>query len=599
MTFSTLKGILCSGIALAYSVGVLADPEVTKIQGEDMQLSGGLEIKNNHTADGGEFGRVDYIQFDYTSEVVDQEDEETDTDVFSRGMAAWRKPDVIFKGAACANCHAPDGFDLAYFDFSREDIIRRAAPHLPDEADQIAVADLIEYVREQYQIVTPKDPRTFRPFQPTGAPLPGTNRFEKDKALGDYFKSYGYRFASVPVLSIEEANAQKEEWLAIDVRQVPIGFEMPLWSRDGFHGEQDVSMNDYLPSLPRLPKSGKEAEWYALQDAYIANPTDENFFNYYEAIDKDNIRITRKERNPQLTERAFKGSGSGLARAKFKGVQFASHLFRQEHMTAGQDRNARPINGFQRFNDNKVVSNSLTSPFWSVGDFFRVNDAEHELVMPTEAPFPPGLKDTFLDFTDEARQIKTEWFVLGWLFDPSLTITCCGNPGKSGEYFHHALSLATELGALAHEGNYRDRKRARTGFPIHNAYIHTKKMIDANYAPYAINQIEKHGCDIENCGEISSFDIKSKNFYSYGKAMRNLPDAELYPEQREMYVFNTLNTIRMTLYLIEDRIDTERKYSRDLKGKLYEAKRFMTAVNEENPHKSHDWALFNRVMEKL
>ena len=56
--------------------------------------------------------------------------------VIAAGLAVWRKPDA--HGAACANCHGPDGFELARFDFSDDDIRRQDAVHLsPQDSDKI------------------------------------------------------------------------------------------------------------------------------------------------------------------------------------------------------------------------------------------------------------------------------------------------------------------------------------------------------------------------------------------------------------------------------------------------------------------------------
>ena len=518
-------------------------------------------------------------------------------EVFARGLEAWRKPDVIFEGAACANCHSPDGFDLAYFDFSRDDIIRRAAPHLDSEEDMRAIADMIEYVRDYYGIAAPKDPRTFRPFQPGGGVLPGQDRFARDKALGEYFKARGFRFANTPVLSLEEARTQRDEWKQLDVRDIPIGIELPLWSLDGFHGEQQMSLNDWLPSLPRLPKAETLNQWYALQDAYIANPSDENFYNYYNAIDKDRIFLTRKENNLQLTEQPFTGSGNWLSSSKFKSVQFASHLFRQEYIDGAQTRETRPITGFALTAENKIHKpGAVSNPMWTVGDFFRVKDGDSEIQMPTQAPFPEGLADTYLPYNQEAEKAKVEWFMLGWLFDPALTKTCCGNPAKTGEYFHDALSRSKEIGALVTELG----RAPNTSFPLHNTYIFTKKTIDKNYAPYAINQIERYGCDLDDCNQADSFNISSSNFFGYKKHVKNIPSATEHPAQREMYILNTLNTIRMLFYLAEERMDNNQgiNHSRVL-AKLNEASAFFGATADENPHYAHDIALKQRVIAKL
>src|SRR6056297_983717 len=61
--------------------------------------------------------------------------------IISEGLEAWRKPGVIQQGAACANCHAPDALDLAYFNFDDNTLKRRAEPHGGEFSCQLSGTD--------------------------------------------------------------------------------------------------------------------------------------------------------------------------------------------------------------------------------------------------------------------------------------------------------------------------------------------------------------------------------------------------------------------------------------------------------------------------
>ena len=90
----------------------------------------------------------------------------------ARGLVAWRKPGAINYKAACANCHGPDGYELAMYNFDDTDLRRRAKPHL-SASDAEDIVTLVHAVREKYGIKKLLDPMKDRPFQPGGEVLPG------------------------------------------------------------------------------------------------------------------------------------------------------------------------------------------------------------------------------------------------------------------------------------------------------------------------------------------------------------------------------------------------------------------------------------------
>ncbi|MDX1641496.1 MAG: hypothetical protein R3220_07345, partial [Balneolaceae bacterium] len=237
--------------------------------------------------------------------------------IIAEGLEAWRKPGAIQAGAACANCHAPDGLDLAYFAFSETTIKRRAKPHTSQFSTELSGKDfekikkMIEALRIKYNI-TPKDPMEFRPLQPGGEVLPGNTAADRDLAFGQQLQNMNLLFVSEPVLSLEDAKLHREEWLEVNPRTLKVGIPFNRWSEDPFHGTEHATMADWLPDLPRIPKEGKAEEWYALQDQYLQNPTDENFWEMYNNEHRHN-------------QSSFKGSSEHFFRRKYRSVLMAQH----------------------------------------------------------------------------------------------------------------------------------------------------------------------------------------------------------------------------------------------------------------------------------
>ena len=148
--------------------------------------------------------------------------------VISEGLEAWRKPGAIQKGAACANCHAPDAIDLAYFDFSESTIKRRAEPHVGHFSFQLTGSDfkkiqkMIQALRVKYDI-EPRDHMKFRPLQPGGEVLPGNTAAERDKSYALQLFELGYPFVTDTVLTLEDARMHRDAWLDVNPRTLKIG----------------------------------------------------------------------------------------------------------------------------------------------------------------------------------------------------------------------------------------------------------------------------------------------------------------------------------------------------------------------------------------
>ena len=165
------------------------------------------------------------------------------------------------------------------------EILRRATGQRATEKDAQKIVKMIRALRTRYAIDRPLDPVRYRPLQPGGEMLPGDTYEQRDAALYDELQAMGHPLARpAPVASAADAERAVAGILGLDLRTVNVGLPMARWTEDGLRGAGHLSMNDGIPDVPRAPKPGREAEWYALHDGYIANPTDENLWKYDDRV---------------------------------------------------------------------------------------------------------------------------------------------------------------------------------------------------------------------------------------------------------------------------------------------------------------------------
>lgn len=134
--------------------------------------------------------------------------------------------DLAFR-AECGTCHASrDGFDVAFFNFSDEDIVRRGLDHV----DSTTVLAIRDYIRSIQTNLTPVD-RATQLFRP------GTQRLSDDVAF------------AVTLFGADAwpRNLTIEELQQIDPRDVSLSVPFPTWS-------SERTENDWMPETP-LPEA--------------------------------------------------------------------------------------------------------------------------------------------------------------------------------------------------------------------------------------------------------------------------------------------------------------------------------------------------------
>jgi hypothetical protein len=387
-----------------------------------------------------------------------------EVDVLAAGLASWRKADE-FMGASCANCHAPDAFDLAFYNFSDEHVARRAAFHLPDE-DVVNILALVHYVRGQYAITTPLDPMSDRALQPGGFLLPGQGRMGRDESFGKMLKgnlqvedpaqqavidlnSFPLTIAERRINSVSLARQAREELMNLDIRALPIGMPVNRWSEDPFHGDTHAQFSDWVPDLPAKPVNGRKAQWLAAQDAYVADPSDEKFWALY---------WFTEAYCPQFDD----SIGSQFMKTKYQSMMVAQHLLRRQ----AEGTQLWEMPGPVMFLDQQghTPNGRIPNQFWELGDIAMLalipGHGREESVEILGLPdfVNARLRDDWTAY-EHCATIRAPWLWLGWTLDPGLQFSASSDGAV--KYFSRFL--------------WNDEC-----YPIHNAFMVSKQWVSAS-----------------------------------------------------------------------------------------------------------------------
>ncbi len=351
-------------------------------------------------------------------------------DAIRSGLEAWRRPDA--SGAACANCHGPDGIELARFQFSDADFVRRDLPHVSTE-DSVKIIRMIKALRAKYSFNGKLlDPLRDRPLQPGGQPIAGVTPAERDwnTTLLTFQPKLPTLF--VPRLgTLNEALRARDELLAFDTRRERVGIVFPRLSEDIARGSQHGSLNDWIPEIPHRPKDAAAAQqFYALQDAYLANPSEENFWRMYHAVDV-------------LTDDGLDTNTSRFTTAKYRSLLQLGHLYREEAL--GRGASGLFARTPAAFRHQTMVNNRLR---WVVPNpIFAVGSHSHQN-LPVESEFHPmilaGL-DPNVRFRDQLRRMMLPWWYMAWTLNTGLP-----DVANRHEYFPQSVQghLGGEINAL-------------------------------------------------------------------------------------------------------------------------------------------------------
>lgn len=490
--------------------------------------------------------------------------------IYQAGLQVWQRPLTVDKfggRASCSACHGPDMLDLAYMNVADSDIVRRGVGDGLSQAEAEQLAAAVRGLRVKYDMA-PIDPDAFRPFQPGGeALLPGATDAERDVAFGQTLETLLPTLMSdAPITSLGQAERARDELLALNPRDLKIGFDLPRWSEDTFHDEAREGVQgtivDWVADLPRFGGE-KRAEWKALQEAYLNDPSPLNFWRMYSAV-------------PELTE-AFPGIGEGARDYelnKYRTTLIGQHLMRAEVLQkAGQGDHLDEFLQGNPANNNELSRrfapwayletgeyrnlidkqeggpNHPTKHIWDLGDVLRrnrVSGVETQAQMLGRLGFPNLVQDSvqsnYSSFNLD-KNARAAWFWFPFMYDTSLN----GGGGAiaSGHYFSRTFETPIDLHGDTGEAFFGDD---RSVYWIHRAFLNALRWTVNSYVPESglVNQD----------GTWPSRAVESLS----GHPIMNLwiPNQqqmivkEMEPEQEQLYSRFTTNALSMMLYLYTD-----------------------------------------------
>ena len=482
-------------------------------------------------------------------------DEATLEQQLADGLAVWRYPG---EGGACVGCHSPDGFELARVGYSDMDIRRRALNHVSAEQAETLV-NYVHALRQQHDMQWLLHPGKFRPLQPAhlafAETTPGLEitdpdaQVERDEAfLVHLQEDRGLLWATGTIDSLEQAHAAYDELLAIDLTELQIGLPFDRLSEDGFHGDQHLSVFEWFPSMASAPAMAEEAQWFALHDAYLAEPSDANLWAFYDEIDPMTECI---DDLAAMGDPDYYGRACEWMRLKWRSLQVFQHMLRH-NTTAYPDM-------LVDLGANATIPEHLDlviarNPIWEAGDFLRVQPLQRP---PGTACFqqeawpctllPPAVDETVHDDPsyEEARIKQSEvfqqsWFVMSWLRDPALVYESHNFATLVGDYLESVL--------LAH-------------YDVHHAFIVAKTAVEKSAAAdwFAVEDFR------QGTGKIAS--VRTFSFKQLRNNLSQPPDND---PRRAGYDRMLANFARMWIFLVEEDLE--------LSGEIYDRDEVLYAV---------------------
>lgn len=440
----------------------------------------------------------------------------------AEGLRIWRQQRVDIHGVnkgACASCHSADGIELALWSFQDADIVRRA--HIDGVAldEQGKLVRYFAALRQRYAVSKPRDVATDRPFQPGGSWFTGSSNARDAQFATQSLAAELPVLMGPPIETLSQAQAALAEIRASNPRRLKVGIEMPAISLDCARGSAECSLNDWMADLPRFPKPESEAAWFALNDRYIANPTDAALRELLIAVDS----MTTPWLNPGETGR---GAAGTLGSEKFKSMQILQHLLRREQL--GLFKPGEDLNPIVAINGPGLERSNF--PF-VVGDIaFEKTDR----ILRRADQLPIFVRESLgetaarpLSDADVSRQkvaLRTPWWWAGFMFDPALT------SGTGTEYF---------VGLLANP------EAETEGLAFHQLYAAMRSAVEPEYRA-------RRGTDF------SALRLPEGRV----DIGREADTAMLFDtaEARQRYRLASVNWLRMHLLLLQDQL---RRHGRD------------------------------------
>jgi len=515
--------------------------------------------------------------------------------VYANALSLWRNGDPAkHPKGSCASCHGADFFDLAAGGFDAATIRRRALIDGATEEEAATLNAAVDYLREAFRLPQ-EDGRSFRPFQPGGSvlrpELSGSTSLssaavtvERDIAFGEQWRRLVPSLAGRPVMTLAEAHRVRDEMLAINPRTLPVGFEYPLWSADRAFGEAFGTFNDWIADVGREPRADQRAAWAALNDAYLNDPTDDNFWRLYSAI--DTMLVPRNATD-----------GDHINLKKLKSAFIGQHLLRVQAL-GRSGFVAQSGLAFAYLESSPAISPAidilLPNPMWDFGESGRTilqvaARGAFETQIPTNRAtaqdalaalrFPDFVVNSVsptLGWEQHGDDVRLPWFWIGWTFDPSLARADASNSTIDGEYFSISLRQARMF--------------------LHHDFVTFLRLLYRGYVPEAMTDVQRN--QTENLF-LPNWPIVFTGFVldAWNEDPTTRLTADMKSRQRDLYAQLTGNAFRATLLLYEEELDRGRVRQKPDYSVVFD--RMRTHFTTHHPQTAPaDLALIDRVARK-
>lgn len=293
----------------------------------------------------------------------------------------------LFK-AACSRCHiSGDAWDLQAFSMPDTMIHQRALKHVTEEE----ALDIIQYAKSGE--VKPFDEarfgkRALPPFQPGGKILDSDKHFAQSLFGADRWPED---------LSVSELRDMK-------LTDIPIPFPLPHWNVKG-------DETDWLPTQAMPGRISEKGGFKVALDKYQNAPTDQNFFNLYDAVHE--LEREHRDRYPHQYDPSQEEMAEVYDLNRWLSSLVALHVMRTRGDRIEDFRSFLRENRGQgeRWWSTLGKHRSLVTEMWAVGDLMRVNGPDLSSV---NLPPEYGREENYI------KRATVRWFYLSWLLRPGV-----------------------------------------------------------------------------------------------------------------------------------------------------------------------------------
>jgi hypothetical protein len=396
----------------------------------------------------------------------------TDKEAYDIAINLWRDDDLTrHPKGSCAGCHGADFFDLSRIGAAEVDILRRSQIDGASALEAKALAQAIKAQRLQFSMPA-TNPRTFRPFQPGGSVLlpelaTGTDPafmipVKRDIAFAKQLEPLLPRLFGSRIDNLADAKIARDQIIdlvngtnlaganpkLLNMRKLPSGIEYPRWSADFHHGAKEGTFNDWIADIAHDPKPEKKAEWQALQNAYLKDSSNENFWKMFNSVTALTSLPLLGACEP-LNGPIACGAVDDFNRNKFLSSLIGQHIMRLESKGA-VDTFLRGAVSMAYIDTDPLLTFMNTRPNvrmlpaapWEVGDMGRVifesNASAGSLRTNLKSLGFPEFALNSIDpnksAIEEERDLRLAWFWLGFTFDTSMARISKSNATRVGEY---------------------------------------------------------------------------------------------------------------------------------------------------------------------